>query len=772
MNARSLRYLLSLATCLSLALAALAQNDAHIGYIYPAGAQRGSVVEVTVGGRNLRDIERSYITGQGVKIEVLSHAGNVKRKLQAYLRDISKLYRQGNQEGTDFAALQEQARQIKEVKQGNRVQEVPDAPYFHAIPELSLADFHAVQRKFSSIERIQSNNEINEIAVLRITIDADASLGERELRLSAKRGLTNPIRFHIGASQEKLESEPNDESCKQSFSAASPIVINGQILPGDVDRFRFQAAKGQKLVIEAKARELIPYLADAVPGWFQATLSLRNAQGEEIAYVDDYQFRPDPVILFEVPETDVYEIAIRDSIYRGREDFVYRLAIGETPFITSLFPLVAKADQESQAQVEGWNLPANAIRLDSAPQGPAIRSGVLRTQDAISNRVHYAVSASPSASETEPNNDLSASQRIGYPTSLNGRIDAPGDRDLFKISGTKGEHFTASIQARQLGSPLDSQLALLDAAGNVIASNDDAPHPNTGLNTHHADSRLEITLPDDGDYYLQLTDAQNQGGPSFAYQLALQKPEPDFELRVSPSGIKLLPGCSQTIILHAIRKNGFDGPISIGIRKPDLGFQIAGALIPAGKDCVSATLTAPPKDESRRLNKLSFIGIARHGDQNIVRAAIPSEAMTQAFITEHLVDAQQFIAEVSGKPLPQPYYATSRKEPLDIAKSGATEVRINKPNTNQPFRGSFELELSKSTTGLAIDRIEERNGSFIVSLKCESENVAITDGNLIFDLYVSFENRNQDKDKKKKPFRRHFGVIPAIPYRIVDTPKA
>ena len=33
------------------------------------------------------------------------------------------------------------------------------------------------------------------------------------------------------------------------------------------------------------------------------------------------------------------------AIYRGREDFVYRITIGELPFVTSIFPLGGRAGE-------------------------------------------------------------------------------------------------------------------------------------------------------------------------------------------------------------------------------------------------------------------------------------------------------------------------------------------------------------------------------------------------------------------------------------------
>ena len=45
----------------------------------------------------------------------------------------------------------------------------------------------------------------------------------------------------------------------------------------------FPGQQGQRLVISAKARDLVPYVADGVPGWFQAVLRLYDAGGKELA---------------------------------------------------------------------------------------------------------------------------------------------------------------------------------------------------------------------------------------------------------------------------------------------------------------------------------------------------------------------------------------------------------------------------------------------------------------------------------------------------------
>ena len=166
-------------------------------------------------------------------------------------------------------------------------------------------------------EKRQLNPAIEETVVLQLKIDATATPGRREVRLKTAAGISNPINFYVDVYPEKSEQEPNDAKAGDAITDSLPVVLNGQIMPGDVDRFRFDAKKGDKLVMVVLARQLVPYLADAVPGWFQATLTLYDANNREVAYADDYQFRPDPVLYYRVPQDGSYELEIRDSIYRG-----------------------------------------------------------------------------------------------------------------------------------------------------------------------------------------------------------------------------------------------------------------------------------------------------------------------------------------------------------------------------------------------------------------------------------------------------------------------
>ncbi len=105
--------------------------------------------------------------------------------------------------------------------------------------------------------------------------------------------------------------------------------------------------------------------------------------------------------------------------------------------------------------------------------------------------------------ETEPN-DLPRPQAIASPVALSGRIDPPGDQDVFRLSLRKGDRRVIRVESRALGRPLDPALRVLDAGGKVLAESDD-----TGRNNR--DLERTFTAPSDGEYRLDRPRPQRPG---------------------------------------------------------------------------------------------------------------------------------------------------------------------------------------------------------------------------------------------------------------------
>ncbi|RMF86621.1 MAG: hypothetical protein D6741_21670, partial [Planctomycetota bacterium] len=315
------------------------------------------------------------------------------------------------------------------------------------------------------------------IAVVELTIDADAPVGLRDLRLHSPAGFTNRAFFAVGDLPQVRETEPNSLFSQAQQIEKTPVTIDGQITQADIDVFRFSAKAGDTIVCRVEAQRLRPFLADGVPGWFQAVMTLYDTQGRQLAYVDDYYFHPDPVLIFEVPKDGDYVVELRDSIFRGRDDFVYRLTIGKIPFITSVFPRGLNPKQKVTVHLDGVNLPSDTVDV-VAPDTPRSLLAVSVEADGIrSNAIPLAVTAPPTTAEKEPNDTPKAAQAVPVPASIDGRIEKPGDVDFFKIHVSGKQTLAFEVAARRYESPLDSIVTILDATGKQLAENDDVEDP-------------------------------------------------------------------------------------------------------------------------------------------------------------------------------------------------------------------------------------------------------------------------------------------------------
>ncbi len=614
--------LLSFAILLSMVPNLQAQSRTpHIGYVYPAGGRQGDTFQIELGGQYLDGAAGVHVSGTGVRATVVEHlkplAGQVSNDMRVRMREIQK-------KGMDAAGFKEIAE---------------------------------IQKQFDASSNQSAYPVLSESVVCRVTIAANAEPGERELRLGVAAGLSNPLVFCVGQAPEFREKGWRSSPADANMTVTLPASINGRIVPGsferyrsvvrrtqpylpaDRDRYRFAARKGQQLILAVKARELTPYLADAVPGWFQAVVTLYDAQGQELAYADDYRFHPDPVLRFEVPQDGDYMIGIRDAIYRGREDFVYRITAGELPFVTSIFPLGCRAGEQVGIELKGWNLPTNKLMMDTKGKKPGVYPVSVRARSLVSNQVPFVVDTLPECLEKEPNSEFKDAQKVTLPMIVNGRIDQPGDWDIFSFTARAGSQIVAEVYARRLDSPLDSVLKLTDAQGRQLALNDDYEDKGAGLNTHYADSLLMATVPADGTYYLHLGDAQRKAGVEYAYRLRISPPKPDFDLRIVPSAINIAAGGTTRFTIYALRRDGFSGEILLVLKDAPKGYTLKGDRVPAKQDKAEVTLTVPPTPPAAPLS-LNVEGRATVGGQQIVRQAVPAEDMMQAFAYRHLVAAK------------------------------------------------------------------------------------------------------------------------------------
>jgi hypothetical protein len=650
---------------LAAASSAWAQGQ-YIGYVYPAGGQQGSTFPIRLGGQGLRLASDLIVSGEGVSVRLVDFYRVFDNQEMSFLsQQLNELRKKETILGDVFAAKMSSFEfptpigpPVDESKQGEAKKEPPK-------PEKEVAKQRLIERiekRFAEDERTPAVWSQTELVYAEVTVEPDAKPGRREIRVITKSGISNPLPFYVGQVPEvarkamktmqlpilgkEYQAQRYRPPEEEELRVTVPCTMNGQIAAGEMNRYRFQATKGQRLVISAKARDLVPYVADGVPGWFQAVLRLRDANGRELAYNDDFRFNPDPLIYFEVPDDGEYVLSINEALFRGRESFVYRITVGEVPFVSSIFPLGGRVGEPVKIEMEGWNLEKTTMAPPPKEAGPGIHMIAATNGKFASNYVPFALDTLPESLDKEPNDEPSKAQKVTLPVIVNGRADRPGDWDVFEVEGKAGETIVAEVSARRLGSSYDSFVKVTGADGKIIALNDDHYDAGSGMNTNHADSYVMVKLPANGKYFVHVGDTTRRAGKDFAYRLRISQPQPDFALRLIPSRLILPIKGSAAVTVFALRKDGFDGPITLSFKNLPQGLQSGGATLPAKQEVVGLGLATTLTAAMEKPVNVTVVGTAKAGDREIVHEAVPSEDKMQAFLWRQLLPADTLSALV------------------------------------------------------------------------------------------------------------------------------
>jgi hypothetical protein len=361
------------------------------------------------------------------------------------------------------------------------------------------------------------------------------------------------------------------------------------------------------------------------------------------------------------------------------------------------------------------------------------------------------------------------------PQWIGGRISEPGDTDVFEFFGSANEEVVVEVQARSLGSPLDSLVRLSNAAGDVLAWNDDYSdksghlHRDMGLLTHHADSYLQATLPGDGTYFVSIGDAQRHGSDAHTYRLRVSERQPDFALRIVPSSIALRPGISAPLDVHVLRRDGFDGEIELRLAKAPVGLLLSGGRIPAGLDRTRVTLTAPRQPLPQAV-EVRLEGRAVIDGQVAVRPGVPAEDVMQAFLYRHLVPTQELLLSVTAGWPRLPPIDRAGGTPVLIPSGGQAVVRFRIPGRRATE--GIQLELVDAPPGLSLADVTLTPQGLAVVIRVTEDGPQIGyEDNLIVAAAVERPVRQQQAAQGHEPQKTRMvplGVLPAIPFRIVQ----
>ena len=266
-----------------------------------------------------------------------------------------------------------------------------------------------------------------------VTVAADVPHGVHAFRVLTPLGVSNLLRFAVSALPERVEQEPNEPPAPQKVTLPAALV-GALATPGDVDAYEFGARAGEDLVFQVVARPIGSRL--------DSVIRVRDVHGKVVAENNDFDLNRDSTLTWRCAETGTYVLTLEDIEHGGAKNgFAYRVYAGAQAQLAALFPLQPRPG------------PVMARKLAEIERYPQVI-------------------------EAEPNDALSAAQKLPIPSTVTGRVwvsspasggsSARSDHDVFRFTARKGQALVFDVTAQQLGSPLDSIVDVLAADGRAV----------------------------------------------------------------------------------------------------------------------------------------------------------------------------------------------------------------------------------------------------------------------------------------------------------------
>ena len=554
----------------------LSAQKLSLGYLYPAGGQVGTTVEIEAGGLNINKATKVFF----------SHPG-IKGKLEAIEEPVS------------------------EKRKRRRLND-------------------------------QSSPQLADKVKIRITIADNVPCGLYDLRLQGPKGVSNMLPFEVASYPNFIENKKSSFN-KPNKVESTPAVLCGYVTPGGVDYFRFAGNQGDSLVISVKARQLVPYIADAVPGWFQPVIKLMDSRGKEVAYSDDYHHNVDPLIITRLPKTGNYTLMIHDAIYRGRQDFNYRIQVGVIPYVTGRYPAYGVAGKRVKQQLSGVNLGSTKAVVKVKKEG--YHNLTYTNKVGTSNAVSFYALPKGKKLIQYPKGEVELTLTAAIADSLTSESKVKH----YKILGNKNEPIIVDLIGRRNSSRIDAVMRLRNRYGRVLAEADDTEDPIQGLMTFHADPVLKYTPKKNEELILEVEDLHRGYGKDYHYLLQRHNQLPSFNAFVSPANITVASGGTAAFRVDITGK--LKRPANLEIKGLPKGFTTSNLNLRAGRRW-DVSITSPKGAAVERFPIEVKLNYPSENGGRAKADVLPVDNMMQAFYYTHHIQAAELALDVTE---PSPY---------------------------------------------------------------------------------------------------------------------
>jgi hypothetical protein len=502
-----------------------------------------------------------------------------------------------------------------------------------------------------------------------VAIHPDVPPGIYEARSVGRFGISNPRAFAVGNLPEQREPTDN-RSADKAATIQLGTITNGTADATANDYFKIPLKKDERVILDCWAERLDSRM--------DATLAIYDTSGRELAHDRDTN-RRDPLLAFTAPADGEYVIKLYDFLYRGGNDYFYRLLVSKGPYIDYVLPPVALAGAKTGFTLFGSNLPGGgkveglisrgrtleqlAVEIE-APAGDAATglalNSLLRPQEATldgfeyrlttpageSNPILIGYAAAPVVAEQEPNDDPAKPQQVTVPCTFVGHFSPRGDYDWISFEAKKGDTYWIDTISQRLGLSTDPYVLIQRVTTNdkgALQATDVQELDDTGKGSgipsfrpESDDPAYRFVAPEDGTYRILVRDLYggSRGDPRLVYALEIRTAAPDFRLAAVPvhhvnvtapadsvPGNPLLRrGGTEMINVIAMRRDDFAGDIDITVEGLPPSVTAGAAIIPAGQNNTTVVLRAA-EDAPAWAGTIRILGKAKIADKDVVRVA-------------------------------------------------------------------------------------------------------------------------------------------------------
>ncbi|HBY61627.1 MAG TPA: hypothetical protein DEH78_17535 [Solibacterales bacterium] len=327
-----------------------------------------------------------------------------------------------------------------------RVKELPD------LPDIRLGA--AGTPSTVDVGPLPPRNQVT----IEVDVAAGANIGAVGLRLLTPLGTTPEGRFLVEPYYgESVDREPNDTT-EGAVECYLPTILAGTIQrPGDLDHFKIEVKAGDELVFENGASLIGSQLTPLI-SIVAADQSVIREWGRQPGQGPNW-------FVHKFAQGGTYFVRVADYQRTGRSGNFYRVKVGRFPVVEASYPLGLREGQSREVELRGRNLGEARLAVKGVASERDPAAVFLRPARSF-NELKLALGSEPEIDAAGGNVTAAGAQPIPVPVTVNGRAHAQGQ--YFRFAAKKGQRVMIEVNARRLGSELDSVVEVLDAAGKPV----------------------------------------------------------------------------------------------------------------------------------------------------------------------------------------------------------------------------------------------------------------------------------------------------------------